>query len=211
LFLIMFGRRYVDDIGECMSGEWMQANFDLLGRALPASSLGGTFCWLIGRMTTPTKPGVKDRMVGMMKQACGTLFDEPELVRKGKNQAAFGSRVIVNEAPIHGQRHFPGGAVFDHSPSHVHQPDPSTSVLGQLPLPAASHVSGAAHILGAAHLPEPAGPTPQVPTTSFAATKEHLNDSMPGSFLASPVVDSEVLSGSDPELDRKNSSRKWFS
>jgi hypothetical protein len=51
------------------------------------------------------KAGYMDRAVGTLKQMAGRAFDEPQLYAKGKNQAKFGSQVIVHDRPV--ERHRP--------------------------------------------------------------------------------------------------------
>lgn len=51
------------------------------------------------------KAGYVDRAVGRLKQMAGRAFDEPGLYEKGKNQAKFGSQVVVHDRPM--ERHRP--------------------------------------------------------------------------------------------------------
>ena len=71
-------------------------------------------------MTTPTKAGYKDKVVGTLKQVCGTVFDEPNLVNKGKNQRLYGSRVVVNEGPFHSHPQTSSAVVPTPLPLPVH-------------------------------------------------------------------------------------------
>ena len=162
-------------------------------------------------MASKSKTGYKDKLVGTLKQVAGTVFDEPELVRKGKNQTTYGSRVVINEGPatVSPVTHY-NENVPDQRHSHcTHLQSAIGSCCHQTAAPVAPSLTNRHQ---GVH-----GTGPHTGLETRGATGSHTEvgaqpaqESVFANPVSSPVTDATVVASvPENDLERKRS-RKWF-
>ena len=154
------------------------------------------------------KAGYMDRVVGTLKQVAGRAFDEPTLYTKGKNQAKFGSQVIVHDRPV--ERHRPwvaNGPVTDVQP--IAHPQPLV-----VPQPAV-HSQPVVHVHQAPDIHDGAKAVTSTGQTSISYEVPRHSISVPAESVASPFDQPELSAPSEPvrlptPTETQKSRSRWF-